>query len=135
MQKNEKHTIRRRDKAGFTLVELLLVVAILGVLAAVAVMNIGGFGTESRINATRASIAAIESAAKVWEIKNGKYPDSIDQMIKEGTLDNKSINDSFGNPFAFKKIQKSGRDFIEIRSAGPDGQMGTSDDITNIDAD
>jgi len=132
MQKSEK-AIVRRAKAGFTLVELLLVVAILGVLATVAVMQFGGLASDSRITATRASIKTIESAAKIWEIRNGQYPESIDQMIKEGLLDNTAINDQFGNPFAYKKITLNGKPNIEIRSAGPDGQMNTQDDITNVD--
>jgi len=134
MQKTSK-TDSRRAKAGFTLVELLLVVAILGVLATVAITMLTGESKKASINATRASIAAIETAAKIFEIRNGKFPDSIDQMIKEGLLDNKAINDQFGTPFAYKKITLNGRDFIEIRSAGPDGQMGTTDDITNVDVE
>ena len=132
MKKNEK-AISRRAKAGFTLVELLLVVAILGVLATVAVMQFAGFGTDARITATRSSIKTIENAAKIWEIRNGQFPESIDQMIKEGLLDSTAVNDQFGTPFSYKKITLNGKPAVEIRSAGPDGQMGTQDDITNVD--
>ena len=130
MKKHEK--IARRS--GFTLVELLLVVAILGVLAGVAVVNVQGFGTESRIKSTRMSINAIETAARTYEIRHGKYPDSIDQLMQPdgaypALLDAKAKNDSFGNAFAYKKTTS----FIEIRSSGPDGQMNNEDDIINAE--
>jgi len=133
--KTNESTMVRRAKAGFTLVELLLVVAILGVLATVAVLQFTGIAGDARGTATRSSIKSIESAAKIWEIRNGQFPDSIDQMIKEGMLDNTALNDQFGTPFSYKKITLNGKPYIEIRSAGPDGQMNTQDDITNVDID
>jgi len=130
MQKSNTAKTRRR-KAGFTLVELLLVVTILGILAAVAVVNFVGFGDEAREKATRASISSIESAAKTWEIRTGKFPDSLDQLVQDGLLKQNHLNDPWGNPFAYKKTTVNGKPDIEIRSAGPDSQMNTQDDITN----
>lgn len=133
MDKSDK-SARHIRQGGFTLVELLLVVAILGILATVAIMNVGGMGEEARVSATRTSIAAIEQAARMFEIRTGKYPDSIDQLLqpmgdRQPLLDAKSKNDQWGNPFAFKKTSN----FIEIRSAGKDGAMNTQDDILNVE--
>jgi prepilin-type N-terminal cleavage/methylation domain len=127
MKKNEKHA----RQAGFTLVELLLVVAILGVLAGVAMFSTKGLSTEARINATRASIAAIENAVSVYEIRHGKFPDSFEQLLQSELLPSTARADAFGTPFAYKK---SSAKFVEIRSAGPDGQMNNEDDITNAEA-
>ena len=131
MDKSDK-SARHIRQGGFTLVELLLVVAILGILATVAIMNVGGMSEEARVSATRTSIAAIEQAARMFEIRTGKYPDSIDQLLqpmgdRQPLLDAKSKNDQWGNPFAFKKTSN----FIEIRSAGSDGAMNTQDDSLN----
>ena len=133
MDKSDK-SARHIRQGGFTLVELLLVVAILGILATVAIMNVGGMSEEARVSATRTSIAAIEQAARMFEIRTGKYPDSIDQLLqpmgdRQPLLDAKSKNDQWGNPFAFKKTSN----FIEIRSAGKDGAMNTQDDILNVE--
>ena len=135
MNNTEKATRRARN-AGFTLVELLLVVAILGVLATVAIMNTQGLGTEARIRATQSSIKTIETALKSHEIRNGKYPDTLDQLtvaesgsIVAPPLKKSDLIDSFGNKFDYRK---SGNTF-EIISAGPDGQMNTSDDIKSGD--
>jgi general secretion pathway protein G len=133
MDKSDKWAKHIRQ-GGFTLVELLLVVAILGILATVAIMNVGGMSDEAREKATRTSIGAIEQAARMFEIRTGKYPDSIDQLTqplgdRPALLDKKAMNDQWGNPFTFKKTSN----FIEIRSAGKDGAMNTQDDILNVE--
>lgn len=130
--KNQEKLAVRAARAGFTLVELLLVVAILGVLATVAIMNTQGLMGDAQAKATRSSIATIESAARVYEIRTGKFPDSIDALLqpmgdKPALLDEKARNDTWGTPF---QVRRNGSN-VEIRSAGPDGQMNTSDDITN----
>ena len=131
MRKHDEDNRRRRG--GFTLVELLLVVAIIGVLATVVIMNVTGVGTESRITATRASIATICQAAMTYEIQVGRYPESLDDLTspineRKPLLKKGSLNDSWGVPFAYKM---TGKDEYEVRSAGPDAKMGTDDDITN----
>lgn len=130
--KNQEKLVTRTARAGFTLVELLLVVAILGVLATVAIMNTQGLMGDAQAKATRSSITAIEQAARVYEIRTGKFPDSIDALLQPmgdqaALLDDKARNDTWGTPFQVRRNGSS----VEIRSAGPDTQMNTSDDITN----
>ncbi len=118
-------------RGGFTLVELLLVIVILGMLAAVAVVNLEGVRGEAGVGATRASIAAIKEAADVYEIRTGKYPDSIEALTQSvgdrPPLLEKKPQDGWGNDFQLRRKDKG----IEIRSAGPDGSFNTQDDITN----
>jgi len=133
-QSGRTREVRMTGKsAGFTLVELLLVVTILGILAAVVVVNFAGQGEESRRNTTRASIAAIGTAIQAYEVRMGRYPEALDELsvatdATPALLDKNRMNDSWGTPFQYKK---TGKYEYEIRSAGPDAQMGNEDDLTN----
>lgn len=123
---------KKRRNLGFTLVEMLLVMTIIGLLATVVVINFSGMSGEARINATRSSITSIKTAVQTYEIRTGKMPKSIDDLTVElngqpPILDKAQLNDSWGVPFQFKF---SGNTF-EIRSAGPDGTFGNEDDVTN----
>lgn len=139
MEKTIEKTLgngRHLSRGGFTLVELLLVVAILGILAGVAIMNTTGMSDEARVSATRASISTIEGALKTYEIRTGRFPDSLEALTQEmgdrgRLLEKKHLNDAWGVPFAYKKTKHS----VEIRSAGSDSQMNTSDDILNAETD
>jgi len=126
-------SIRHASRAGFSLIELLLVVAIMGILAGVVAVGIGGNPEKARIQATRTSIAAIQTAVRMYEISTSGLPDSLEQLTvsdgeTEAPLRKDQLNDSWGTPFQYKKIGKF--DF-EIRSAGPDKNMNTEDDLTN----
>jgi len=124
--------VRKTSRSGFTLVELLLVVTILGILAGVVFMNFGNVGQDTRISATRTSIGSVCNAVRVFEMHVGRFPDSIDDLTnpindRAPLLKKEGLADAWGNAFQYKK---SGQTF-EVRSAGPDAQMGTEDDLTN----
>lgn len=123
-------------RGGFTLVEVLLVVAILGILATIVVVNVAGKGDDARIKATRASIEGIKTALNMYEVDTGRYPASLDSLVnndgspnwKGPYLQTKTVPaDAWGTAFSYS-TQENG---FEIRSAGPDKSVGSADDITN----
>ena len=68
------HTEKKKDRAGFTLIEILVVVIILGVLAGLVVPRIIGKPGEARQAKARMQIENIETALKMFKLENGFYP-------------------------------------------------------------
>ena len=72
------------DKKGFTLIELMLVVIILGILVAMVVPRFAGRGEQARRQAAEADIRSnIALALDLFELDNGKYPDKLEDLLKD----------------------------------------------------
>jgi len=128
----KQNQANRRRQAGFTLVEIMVVIVILGLLATMVATNVMGASDEARIKTTRTSIKTIESAIESYYLSNGKLPDSLEDLITEdenGRTYLKSLEpDAWGNDFVLRGETR--RDF-EIISYGPDESEGTEDDISS----
>ena len=70
----EKNRNVRRKQAGFTLVEMLLVLVILGVLAAIVYPRVAGRGEQARVTAAQTQIGAFKTVLDLFEADNGYYP-------------------------------------------------------------
>ena len=136
MNKQEKRTAREALRQGFTLIEILVVVAIIGMLGAVAVPAYMNYLADARVATTRSLIANVDVAVKSYNMKHGKYPESLEVLQEpqedggDPWLEGEAV-DPWGNEL---KYEKQGKKRPKITSAGPDGEEGTEDDITNYEA-
>lgn len=66
--------VRRSGQAGFTLIELLIVIVILGVLAGIVVFSVSGIDNKSKVNACKADVETVTTAAEAYYAQNNAYP-------------------------------------------------------------
>ncbi len=106
MNQKKANQVNRR-KAGFTLIEILLVVVIIGILAGIGIPALSGKSEQAKIAQAQANIKAIESALAIYEMNNGAYPSSLDGLLdssKQGFpfLDKQSVpKDPWEQPFSY----------------------------------
>lgn len=128
--KNSARSVRDAQK-GMTLLEIMIVVAILGLLATVVVSNLMGSLDNAKINITRTKISQVESAVKRYYLDFSDYPDSIKDLTNPGSgrppYVKKAPKDDWNRELIYKR--SSGETPFVIYSMGPDGVKGNQDDI------
>jgi general secretion pathway protein G len=143
-----KHDTEKRmnlsRRRGFTLVELLLVLAILALLAGLVLPKLAGTGERAKVKAAIAQEDAFKTALNLFEVENGKYPPGknglSDLMVKpryatsewHKYLDTDALPlDPWQHPYVYECPGRHNTDSYDLSSAGPDGQLGNEDDINN----
>jgi prepilin-type N-terminal cleavage/methylation domain-containing protein len=76
----------KREEGGFTLIELLIVIVILGILAAIVVFAVNGIQNRGTEAACKADVETVTVAAEAFDAQNGRYADSMDELVKAGLL-------------------------------------------------
>jgi general secretion pathway protein G len=104
--KQKKHDRHLSRRSGFTLVEIILVVVIIGILAGIAIPRMGGRTEQAKISQAKSNITALGMAIQEYEMMNGEYPSSLEQLLDESKggpyMEKKAIpSDPWGNPFVY----------------------------------
>jgi general secretion pathway protein G len=140
-----KKLVKLNKQGGFTLVEVMVVVVILGILAAIIVPKIMSRPEQARIVKAKQDILAIESALDLYKLDNGSYP-STDQGLEalvtkpttpptpsnwksDGYLQKLPV-DPWGQAYQYVNDNEK----VQISSYGPKGKEGNTE-ISNLDTE
>jgi general secretion pathway protein G len=140
------HSLRLvAESSGFTLIEIMVVIIILGLLATLVIPNITGYTEKAKREKARADIASLEGALELFKADNGFYPTTeqgLDSLIvkpstgripakwMEGGYFKKGVPlDPWGNRYAYFAPGRRGEGY-EIVSLGTDGQE-SEDDVSS----
>lgn len=126
-----------KKQSGFTLIEIMVVVVILGVLAALIVPKVMGRPDEARVTAARQDISTLMQALKLYRLDNQRYPTTdqgLQALVEKSTVEPLPRNwkpggylerlpeDPWGHPYQYLNPGTHGE--IDVFSLGADGQPG-----------
>ena len=139
----------RRSQSGFTLIEIMVVVVILGILAALVVPQVMNRPDQAKVTVAKGDIKAIGAALDMYKLDNFTYPSTqqgLEALVsrpsgnppaknwsKDGYLKKLPI-DPWGNPYQY--LSPGSKGTYDLYSLGADGKEGGSDndaDIANWD--
>ncbi|AGA88670.1 type II secretion system protein G precursor [Pseudomonas sp. SCT] len=141
--------LQRRTQGGFTLIEIMVVVVILGILAALVVPQVMSRPDQAKVTVAKGDIKAIGAALDMYKLDNFTYPSTqqgLDALVKKpsGNPQPKNWNrdgylkrlpkDPWGNDYQYLSPGTQGQ--FDLYSFGADGKPGGSDlnaDIGNWD--
>lgn len=139
---------QNKAQRGFTLLEVMIVIAILGMIAGLVVPNLMGQTDDAKIQSTAIEIRNLESTLDMYKLKGGMYPTTeqgLEALVNRPEIEPVPRNypdagylkkvpvDKWGNEYQLVSPGEMG--VYDLFSMGPDGEAGTEDDIGNWNAD
>lgn len=129
---------------GFTILEVMVVIVIIGLMGAVVVPNLMGSQDTAKLQKAVSDVANLETSLDLYKSQNYNYPTTeqgLDSLINETDIEptprrfpeggyvKRLPNDPWGNEYQLLNPGDNGK--MDIFSMGPDGEAGTEDDIGN----
>jgi general secretion pathway protein G len=132
MKKTEEREFAAAMRAGFTLIEILVAVAIIGILGTVATVSIPRILENNKIKAAKMGVDNLKAAVVTYNIEKGKYPSDLKALVDASGDDGPVVeggDNALYDPWGVEyKYERKGKKIVVI-SAGPDGEFGGEDDI------
>ena len=142
MRQHARHN-RRTGRAGFTLVELMVVAVVLTVLAALIVPSVFSRVGKARSKVAAANIAALQNAIELFATEYDRYPESLDDLVTRPeyiaeedwsppTIKAKNLIDPWGKQFLYRQPGDNAPfDLYTLGKSGQEGGTGEEADIYN----
>lgn len=140
----------KNGKTGFTLIEVMVVIVIIGLLSGLVGVNVFSRLKKANIQAAKTQLYNLSQALDNYKLDNGFYPASeqgLDSLVSQpsvgkipksyptgGYLAQKKLpQDPWNEPYNYLSPGVNNQDSFDIWSKGPDREDGTEDDVTNWD--
>ena len=137
--------VSAKQQAGFTLIEIMVVVVIIGILAALVVPKVMGRPDQAKVTVARGDLKAIASALEMYRLDNRRYPDTqqglealvqrppsgADNWNPEGYLGRLPV-DPWGKPYLY--LAPGSKGAYDLWSYGADGREGGDALDTDLDS-
>ena len=129
-----------RTRRGFTLVEMMAVIVIIGLLATLVVPNVLGKWGEAAITKARVDLSTLSSALTEYAVRNGgQFPETLDVLVTPDDsghtyLQSRTLPiDPWRHAYGYEPPRPgSGEPRPRVHSLGPDGQANTNDDLDSL---
>lgn len=128
--------MKSKRTAGFTLIEMMVVIVIIGILAAVLITTISGRADKAKFEATKAKMAQISMKCEEFKTYHNEYPKQLGDLVRmPGYVDPKTwpaggyfpkmedLKDGWGKEFIYRAPGSGGHPF-DLVSLGEDGRQG-----------
>ena len=133
---------RKKNEMGFSLIELLIVMVIMGLLAALVGPRMFGKVGKSKQNAARSQMALLETALDTYRLDVGKYPSDLQSLRTsdgekwDGPYLPKSVpKDPWGHPYVYRRTDNGEVEMISLGANGTEGGEGEDKDISSRGGD
>jgi len=116
-------------RSGFTLMEMLVVVAIIVIIAGAATPLVLNYLAQARVDRAKLDIKKLETAISSFNAKHGQYPETLQQLTQPDEFGNnpvlsaQDLLDPWGRPYNYQPAQMTQRGVPMISSGGPNGNL------------
>ena len=140
--------MNRDEPSGFTLIEILVVVLIIGLLTTVIATNLIGRAERAKAQLAETHLKALSNQIELYRLDNGLYPDEsqgLEALVRKpssdrdlrnyppgGYLKPESLIDPWGTPYQYQAPGQHNTHSFDLYSFGPDGAEGGQGDNTDI---
>jgi general secretion pathway protein G len=148
LTRQRRKAASRSGEAGFTLVEILVVITIIGLIMAIVGPRVLNYLGESKVKAAKIQIESFSSALDLYYLDVGRYPGSSESLtalvarpgnaqewngpyLKGGVVP----NDPWGHPYVYRSpVEHAPYEILSFGADGQEGGTGTAADISSIQA-